>query len=166
MRHDFTGIRTGKASGALVENIQVEYYGATSRLRDIAGISTPDSRTVAIQPWDKSALRTIEKAIIDSNLGITPLNDGRVIRLPIPPLTEERRQQLVKQVKARAEDGKVQVRNIRREGNELAKKAQKSSEISEDQLKDLQEKIQKLTDEYIAKVDAIAADKEKDLMTI
>ena len=166
MRHDFAAIRTGKASGALVENIQVEYYGSMSRIRDIAGISTPDARTIAIQPWDKSALRSIEKAIIDSNLGISPLNDGRIIRLPVPPLTEERRTQLVKQVKARAEDAKVQIRNVRRDGNEMAKKAQKNSEITEDDLKGLLEKIQNLTDDYIKNIDAVAADKEKDLMTI
>ncbi len=166
MRHDFSAIRTGKASGALVENIQVEYYGSMSRIRDIAGISTPDARTIAIQPWDKSALRSIEKAIIDSNLGISPLNDGKIIRLPVPPLTEERRVQLVKQVKARMEDAKVQIRNVRRDGNEIAKKAQKNSEITEDDLKGLLEKIQNLTDEYIKNIDAVAADKEKDLMTI
>ncbi len=137
-----------------------------SRIRDIAGISTPDAKTVVIQPWDKSALRSIEKAIIDSNLGISPLNDGKVIRLPIPPLTEERRTQLVKQVKARTEEAKVQVRGVRRDGNETAKKAQKNSEITEDELKELLEKIQNLTDEYIKKIDEIAADKEKDLMTV
>ena len=137
-----------------------------SRIRDIAGISTPDAKTVVIQPWDKSALRSVEKAIIDSNLGISPLNDGKVIRLPIPPLTEERRTQLVKQVKARTEEAKVQVRGVRRDGNETTKKAQKNSEITEDELKELLEKIQNLTDEYIKKIDEIAADKEKDLMTV
>ncbi len=166
MKHDFTGIRTGKASTALVESIQVEYYGSMSRLKDIAGLSTPDPRTVAIQPWDKSALQAIEKAIINSQLGISPINDGKIIRLPIPPLTEERRTQLTKQVKSRCEEAKVSVRNIRRDGNEAVKKAEKDSEISEDERKAMLEDIQKLTDDYIKQLDAIAADKEKDLMSI
>ncbi len=166
MKHDFTGIRTGKASTALVEGIQVEYYGSMSRLKDIAGLSTPDPRTVAIQPWDKSALAAIEKAIINSQLGISPVNDGKIIRLPIPPLTEERRSQLAKQVKARCEEAKVSIRNIRRDGNEAVKKAEKDSEITEDDRKSMLEDIQKLTDDYIKQLDAIAADKEKDLMSI
>ncbi len=166
MKHDFTGIRTGKASTALVEGIQVEYYGSMSRLKDIAGLSTPDPRTVAIQPWDKSALAAIEKAIINSQLGISPVNDGKIIRLPIPPLTEERRSQLAKQVKSRCEEAKVSIRNIRRDGNEAVKKAEKDSEITEDERKSMLEDIQKLTDDYIKQLDAIAADKEKDLMSI
>lgn len=166
MNTDFATVRTGKASGALVENIQVEYYGTQTRLRDMAGISTPDARTICIQPWDKTALRNIEKAIIDSNIGISPVNDGKVIRLPVPPLSEERRVQLVKQIKARAEEGKVAIRNSRREVNELAKKAQKGAEITEDDLKNLLEKIQKITDDGIKEVDAVAAAKEQDLMTV
>lgn len=166
MARDFTAIRTGKASISLVEGLQVEYYGQMSRLKDIAGLSTPDPRTIAIQPWDKSALKVIEKAIIDSTIGITPINDGKIIRLPIPPLTQERRQQLSKQVKARCEEGKVQIRNIRRDGNEAVKKAEKDSEITEDERKEILEQIQKLTDDYIRNLDAVAADKEKDLMTI
>lgn len=166
MARDFTAIRTGKASISLVEGLQVEYYGQMSRLKDIAGLSTPDPRTIAIQPWDKSALKVIEKAIIDSTIGITPINDGKIIRLPIPPLTQERRQQLSKQVKARCEEGKVQIRNIRRDGNEAVKKAEKDSEITEDERKEILEQIQKLTDDYIKNLDAVAADKEKDLMTI
>ncbi len=166
MSSDFAAIRTGKASGALVENIQVEYYGSMTRLRDMAGISTPDARTICIQPWDKTALRNIEKAIIDSNLGISPVNDGKVIRLPVPPLSEERRVQLAKQVKARAEEAKVAVRNGRRDVNEAAKKAQKASEITEDQLKTLLEDIQKLTDDTIKEIDAAAAAKEQELMTV
>ncbi len=166
MKHDFTGIRTGKASTALVEGIQVEYYGSMSRLKDIAGLSTPDPRTVAIQPWDKSALAAIEKAIINSQLGISPVNDGKIIRLPIPPLTEERRSQLAKQVKSRCEEAKISIRNIRRDGNEAVKKAEKDSEITEDERKSMLEDIQKLTDDYIKQLDVIAADKEKDLMSI
>ena len=166
MKHDFSAIRTGKASTALVEPITIDYYGTPTKLRDVAGISTPDPRTISIQPWDKSALAKIEKAIIASNLGITPLNDGKVIRLPIPPLSGERRQQLTKQVKARCEEAKVSVRNIRRDGNETAKKLEKDSVINEDELKDVLEKIQKLTDEYIRKLDAVSAEKEKEIMTV
>ena len=166
MKHDFMAIRTGKASTVLVENLQVEYYGTMSRLKDIAGLSTPDPRTIAIQPWDKSALSAIEKAIINSSIGISPVNDGKIIRLPVPPLTEERRMQLAKQVKARCEEAKVSIRNIRREGNEAVKKAEKDSEITEDDRKSMLEDIQKLTDDYIKQLDAVAADKEKDLMTV
>jgi ribosome recycling factor len=166
MKHDFSAIRTGKASTALVEPITIDYYGAQTKLRDVAGISTPDARTISIQPWDKSVLAKIEKAIIASNLGITPLNDGKVIRLPIPPLSGERRQQLTKQVKARCEEAKVSVRNIRRDGNETAKKMEKDSVINEDELKDVLEKIQKLTDEYIKNLDVVCADKEKEIMTV
>ena len=166
MNADFATVRTGKASGALVENIQVEYYGTQTRLRDMAGISTPDARTICIQPWDKTALRNIEKAIIDSNIGISPVNDGKVIRLPVPPLSEERRVQLVKQIKTRSEEAKVAIRNSRRDVNELAKKAQKGAEITEDDLKNLLENIQKITDDGIKEVDAVAAAKEQDLMTV
>lgn len=166
MKRDFTAIRTGKASTALVESVTVEYYGTQTKLRDLAGLSTPDARTIAIQPWDKSALKAIETAIINSGIGITPLNDGKIIRLPIPPLSGERRQQLCKQVKVRAEEGKVAVRNARRDANEIAKKAQKNSEISEDDLKVLLEKIQKMTDNYIKALDAVAAEKEQEILTV
>ena len=166
MKHDFSAIRTGKASTALVDPITIDYYGTQTKLRDVAGISTPDPRTITIQPWDKSVLAKIEKAIIASNLGITPLNDGKLIRLPIPPLSGERRQQLTKQVKARCEEAKVSVRNIRRDGNETAKKLEKDSVINEDELKELLEKIQKLTDEYIRNLEAVSAEKEKEIMTV
>jgi len=166
MAADFRAIRTGKASGAIVENVMVDYYGTQTRLRDLAGISTPDAKTICIQPWDKSAMPAIEKAIINSDIGISPVNDGKVIRLPVPPLSQERRQQLSKQVKVRSEEAKVEVRNIRRDGNETAKKAQKNSEITEDQLKNLLDKIQKLTDSYVVKSDEAAAAKEKELMTV
>jgi ribosome recycling factor len=166
MKKDFLAIRTGKASPALVENITIEYYGANARIKDIAGITTPDSRTIAIQPWDQSAVKSIEKAIINSQLGISPVSDGKIVRLPIPPLSEDRRLQLAKQVKARAEEAKVSIRNARRDGNDAAKKAQKASEITEDELKKATEKIQKLTDDYIKMVDDASADKEKELMSI
>ena len=166
MKKDFLAIRTGKASPALVENITIEYYGANARIKDIAGITTPDSRTIAIQPWDQSAVKSIEKAIINSQLGISPVSDGKIVRLPIPPLSEDRRLQLAKQVKSRAEDAKVSIRNARRDGNDAAKKAQKASEITEDDLKKITEKIQKLTDDYIKMVDEAAAGKEKELLAI
>ena len=160
MKTDIAAIRTGKASTALVEGLMVEYYGTNTRLRDIAGLSTPDARTVAIQPWDQSAVQAIEKAIINSNIGISPVSDGKIVRLPIPPLSEDRRAALAKQVKARSEEARVAVRNARRDANEAAKKAQKASEITEDELKNLLEKIQKMTDSYIANIDKLAEEKE------
>ena len=161
MKVDFSAIRTGKASPALVENILVDYYGSKTRIKDIAGINTPEARLITIQPWDQSAVKSIEKAITESNIGISPVSDGRIIRLPIPPLTQERRVALTKQVKSRAEDARVSMRNIRREANDAAKKAQKNSELTEDELKALLEDIQKMTDSYIAGVDKLAAEKEK-----
>ena len=166
MKNDLSAIRTGKASTALVENIMVEYYGTMTRLRDIAGLATPEARLITIQPWDQSAVKAVEKAILGSTLGISPVSDGKVIRLPIPPLSEERRATLAKQVKARLENAKVELRNARRDANEALKKAQKASEITEDELKNDLEKIQKMTDSYIANLEKIAAEKEKELMTI
>ena len=165
LKNDFSAIRTGKASTALVENITVDYYGAKSRLRDVANLATPEARLITIQPWDQSLVKVIEKAIRESNLGISPVSDGRVIRLPIPPLSQERRVALGKQVKARAEEARVAVRNIRRDANEVAKKAQKASEITEDELKDILEQIQKVTDKSIAHIDLLMEDKEKELMS-
>ena len=166
MKNDLQAIRTGKASTALVENIMVEYYGAMTRLRDIAGLATPEPRLITIQPWDQSAVKAVEKAILASPLGISPVSDGKVIRLPIPPLSEERRIALAKQVKARLEGAKVELRNARRDANEALKKAQKASEITEDELKNHLDKIQKMTDTYTANLDNLAAEKEKELMTI
>ena len=166
MKNDLLAIRTGKASTALVENIQVEYYGAMTRLRDIAGLATPEARLITIQPWDQSAVKAMEKAILASPLGISPVSDGKIIRLPIPPLSEERRVALTKQVKARLESAKVELRNARRDANEALKKAQKASEITEDELKNHLDKIQKMTDSYTANLDNLAAEKEKELMTI
>ena len=166
MKTDIAAIRTGKASTALVEGLMVEYYGTNTRLRDIAGLSTPDARTVAIQPWDQSAVQAIEKAIINSNIGISPVSDGKIVRLPIPPLSEDRRAALAKQVKARSEKARVAVSHARRDANEAAKKAQKASEITEDELKNLLEKIQKMTDSYIANIDKLAEEKEKELMKV
>lgn len=166
MKVEFAGIRTGKASTSLVENIMVEYYGAMTRLRDIAGLATPDSRLITIQPWDQGAVKAIEKAIIASPIGVSPVSDGKIIRLPIPPLSEERRTTLAKQVKGYVENSKIEIRNARRDGNEALKKAQKNSEITEDELKSYMEKVQKLTDTYIEKIESLAAAKEKELLTI
>jgi len=166
MKSDFAAVRTGKASPGLVENIHVEYYGTSTRLRDIAGITTPEPRLLVVQPWDPSAIGAIEKAIQISGIGISPVSDGRIIRLPIPDLSEERRNSLAKQVKSRSEDARIAIRNIRREGNEAAKKAQKNSEITEDDLKGALEQIQKLTDDYIKSIDKHLADKEKELLTV
>ena len=166
MKADIAAIRTGKASTALVENLMVEYYGTNTRLRDIAGLSTPDARTVAIQPWDQSAVSAIEKAIINSNIGISQVSDGKIVRLPIPPLNEERRASLAKQVKTRSEEARVAIRNARGDAKDAAKKAQKASEITEDELKNFLDKVQKMTDTYIASVDKIAEEKEKELMKV
>ncbi|WP_176012995.1 ribosome recycling factor [Victivallis sp. Marseille-Q1083] len=166
MRHDFAAVRTGKASPALVEGILVDYYGAPTRLRDLANISAPEARLLTIQPYDISAVHAIEKAIIASNLGIMPNSDGKILRLPIPELSEERRIALVKQVKQRAEEGKVAIRNLRRDANDSAKKAQKGGELTEDELKKLLDDIQKLTDRSIEDIDKSVASKEKELMSI
>ncbi len=166
MLHDLQAIRTGKASPSLVENVTVEYYGTPTRLRDLAAINAPEPRMLTVQPWDTSAVQAIEKALIAANLGINPVSDGKVLRLPIPELSQERRNQFVKQVKNRGEEGKVAIRNIRRDGNEVAKKAQKGGEITEDQLKQILDEIQKLTDKSIEKLDKDLAAKEKELMSI
>ncbi len=166
LKNTFNSIRTGKANPALLDGIMVEYYGTPTRLKDIAGITAPEPRLLVIQPWDASALSAIEKAILASNIGITPMSDGRMLRLPIPELSQERRVSLSKQAKAETEDAKVALRNIRREGNEVAKKSQKDGKITEDELKKLLDDIQKLTDQYIASLDKELATKEKELMTV
>ena len=166
LRSAFSALRTGKASPALVENITVEYYGVPTRIRDMANITTPEARLLVIQPWDASAVSKVEKALLASNIGITPVSDGKTLKLPIPELSQERRQSLSKQAKAATEEAKVALRNIRRDGNETAKKAEKNSELTEDELKKMLEDIQKLTDRYIANLEKLLAEKEKDLMTV
>ena len=166
LKNNFAAIRTGKASPSLVENITVDYYGTPTRLRDLAGISTPEPRLLVVQPWDRSSLAAIEKAILASNIGITPMNDGNLLRLPVPELSQGRRTALSKQAKGETEDAKVALRNIRRDANEIAKKAQKDGEITEDDLKKMLDDIQKTTDRYIAALDAALAVKEKELMTV
>lgn len=158
-------VRAGKASTRLLDGIRVDSYGSMVPLSNVAAISTPDARSITIKPWDKGMFRTIEKAIIDSDLGIMPENNGEIIRLGIPPLTEERRKQLAKQCKAEAETAKVSVRNARREGNDQLKKAVKEG-LAEDEQKNAEAKLQKLHDKYIKQVEDMYADKEKEIMTV
>lgn len=158
-------IRAGKATPSMLDGISVDYYGSSTPLSQVSNINTTDARTLVIQPWEKSMLSVIEKAIIDSNIGLNPQNDGMVIRLIVPPLTEERRRDLVKKAKEEAEKGRVAVRNIRKEANEAIKKL-KSEGVSEDEIKSGEAEVQKLTDKFIAQVDQLAEVKEKDIMTI
>lgn len=162
----FNSIRTGRANAALLDRVMVEYYGSPTPLKSLANINTPDASTIAIQPYDRSSLNLIEKAISMSDIGLTPSNDGSVIRLNIPPLTSERRKELVKVAAKYAEEGKVSIRNIRRDTVDSIRKQEKSSEISEDEARNMQDKIQKLTDKYIAKIDELLAEKEKDITTV
>lgn len=159
-------IRAGRANASLLDRISVLYYGAPTPLSQMAGISVPEARLMVIQPYDKTTLGDIEKAILKSDIGITPSNDGSVIRLAVPALTEDRRKELVKEVKKEAEDSKIAIRNIRRDANDELKKMEKSSEITEDELRRESEEIQKLTDSYIEKVDEVAKDKEKEILEI
>lgn len=163
---ELQGIRTGKASPSLVENITVDYYGSQSRLRDISNISTPEPRLIAISPFDPSSLGSIEKAIVAADIGLAPMNDGRLIRLSIPELTEERRQELVKVAKRTTEDQRVAVRNIRREANDKVKVLQKDGKISEDDRDAALEDIQKATDAHIKKMDDALVIKEADILEV
>lgn len=166
LKRRFDSVRTGKASPALVEGVMVDYYGSQTRLKDIAAISAPEPRLLKIQPWDINAVNVIQKAIQASGLGITPVTDGKVIRLPIPELSEERRNDMTKQVKKFAEESRVEIRNARRDANEAIKEAKKKSEITEDEQKSQIDQIQKLTDKMIEKVDAILAEKQAELMAV
>ena len=166
LSEQFAAVRAGKANPAVLDRITVDYYGSPTPIQQIASISTPDARSLLIQPWDGSVLKGIEKAILASDLGINPQNDGRAIRLVFPPLTEERRKELAKQVKKYAEESKVAVRNIRRDAMEKFKAQKKKSEITEDDLKIVEKDMQKLTDDYIKEVDKIAAKKEQELMEL
>lgn len=162
----FNTVRTGRASATLLDRIQVEYYGVPTHLKSIANISTPDATTIVIQPFDRSTLAAIERAIAMSDLGLTPNNDGVNVRLNIPTLTEERRKELIKTVAKIAEEGRVSIRNVRRDAIDSVRKQEKKAEISEDESKDLQEDIQKLTDRYIKKTDELLAEKEKEISTV
>jgi ribosome recycling factor len=162
----FNTIRTGRANASLLDRVMVEYYGAPTPLKSLASISTPDASTINIQPFDKSSLNLIEKAINLSDVGLTPNNDGSIVRLNIPPLTSERRQEMAKLAGKFAEEGRVSVRNVRRDAIDSVRKQEKNSDISKDESRDLQDKIQQLTDKYVAKIDELLAVKEKDITTV
>jgi len=165
-QREFSRIRTGRASVTLLDGIKVSYYGSVVPLNQVATLAVPESRLITIQPWDAKAIGDIEKAILKSDLGLTPINDGKIIRIPIPALTEERRKELVKVIKNMAEKVKVGLRSIRREINDSLKSLKKDREISEDEYFTYHDEVQKITDDYIARADRIAADKEKELMEI
>ena len=166
LKTQLASVRAGRANAAVLDQITVDYYGVPTPIQQVASVSVPDPRSLLIQPWDASVLKGIEKAILASELGINPQNDGRAIRLVFPQLTEERRKELAKQVKKYGEESKVAVRNIRREAIDKFKKQQKASEITEDDYKDIEKDIQKLTDDYIKEVELIAEAKEKELFEI
>lgn len=163
--NELNKIRAGKASPSMLDDIVVDYYGSPTPLSQVGSVNTPDARTIVIQPWEKSLLGPIEKAIMEANLGVNPQNDGIIIRINVPPLTEERRRDLVKKAKAEAESGKIAIRNIRKDANEKIRKL-KSEGVSEDEMKTGEGEIQKLTDAYIVKVDQLSDAKEKDIMTV
>ena len=162
---DFAAVRAGRANAAVLDRISVDYYGTPTPIQQIASIGSPDPRQLLIQPWDASAVKLIEKAILNSDLGINPQNDGKAIRLTFPQLTEERRKELVKQIRKYAEGGKVAIRNIRRDANDAFKKLAKE-DVSEDEIKELEEQTQKLTDKYIKEVDQMVDVKSKEIMTV
>ncbi len=163
--NELNKIRAGKASPSMLDDIYVDYYGSPTPLNQVGSVNTPDARTIVVQPWEKSLLNAIEKAIMEANLGVNPQNDGVIIRINVPPLTEERRRDLVKKAKGEAESGKIAVRNIRKDANEKIRKL-KSEGVSEDEMKVGEAEIQKLTDAYIIKVDQLIDAKEKDIMTV
>lgn len=166
LQKDLRRIRTGRASIALLDGLMVDYYGTPTPVNQLATLSVPEARQIVIQPWDSQAVGAIEKAIMKSELGLTPSNDGKIVRINLPPLTAERRKELVKLVKKMAEEYKVQIRNHRRDTNEMFKELKKEKEISEDDLHKAQDKVQKTTDEFIVKVDAVLTEKEKEIMEI
>lgn len=166
LKKEFAGVRTGRASTGLLDGIIVDYYGTPTPVQQLASLNIPESRQIAIHPWEQRLIPEIEKAIMKSDLGLTPMNDGKVIRINIPILTEERRKQLVKIVKKRAEESKIVVRNIRRDSNEGLKKLEKEEHISEDEVKKEHEEIQKITDAFIKKIDELLEHKEKEIMEV
>lgn len=166
LKKDFASIRTGRASLSLLDGIFVNYFDTQTPLQQLATLSIPESRQITIQPWDQKIIPDIEKAILKSDLGLTPSNNGKIIRIMIPPLTEERRKQLVKAVKKKAEESKVAIRNIRRDTNDELKKLEKENQLSEDDTKKLHDEVQKVTDTYIAKVDEVLKNKEKEIMEV
>ena len=163
---DYMSIRAGRANPHVLDKIKVDYYGTPTPLQSVGNITVPEPRLIQIAPWEKTMIKEIEKAIMASDVGITPSNDGAVIRLVFPELTEERRKELVKDIKKKAEEGKVAVRNIRRDGNDALKKLGKTSEVSEDEIKDLEDELQKLTDSYITKIDKLCEEKSAEIMKV
>ncbi|MBP3400809.1 MAG: ribosome recycling factor [Selenomonadales bacterium] len=166
LRREFASIRTGRATPALLDKITVDYYGTPSPINQVANISVPEPRMITIQPWERNMIGDIERAIMKSDLGLNPVNDGTMIRLSIPQLTKERRQEIVKVVHKKTEEGRVGIRNIRRDAIDALKKLEKSKEISEDELKKAQDDMQKLTDKYIKEADKVMAAKEKEVMEV
>ncbi|HQP30108.1 MAG TPA: ribosome recycling factor [Deltaproteobacteria bacterium] len=166
MKIALTKVRTGRASIGILDGIMADYYGTLTPLNQLATLATPEPRLITIQPWDKGAFAAIEKAILKSDLGLTPMNDGKIIRVPIPPLNEERRRDLVKHCKKLSEDFKIEVRNHRRDANALLKDMEKEKEISKDELAKAQEDVQALTDEHIKRIDNLLADKEREIMEV
>ncbi|MCB0377174.1 MAG: ribosome recycling factor [Bdellovibrionales bacterium] len=163
---EFKKVRTGRAQVSMLDGVRVDYYGNPTPLNQVASVSCPDARSFLITPWETSVLKSIESSIVKSDLGMAPINDGKVIRLKLPELTEDRRKDLVKKTKKMVEDARIAVRMARREANELLKQAQKDKQISEDESKSFQDEIQKMTDKFVADVDRLAAEKEKDIMTL
>ena len=166
LANDYTTIRAGRANPHVLDKIMVDYYGTPSNIQSVANVSVSEARTLVIQPWEASLIKEIEKAILVSDLGLTPNYDGKVIRLTFPELSEERRKELAKDIKKKGEDSKVAVRNIRRDANDFVKKQQKANEISEDEQKDAETKIQKLTDDYVSKIDKMIEEQSKEIMTV
>lgn len=166
LKGELAKLRTGRASTALVDTVHVDYYGSSTPLNQVANITTPDARTIQVSPWEAGTLGAIEKAILAANLGLTPSNDGKVIRIPLPPMTEERRKDLVKLVKKMGEETKIALRNQRRDANEEMKKQEKAKTVSEDEAKKFLDQIQKKTDEKVAEVDKVVTGKEKEILTI
>jgi ribosome recycling factor len=166
IRHEFSTIRTGRASTALLDGITVDYYGSPTALNQLANISVPDAKLLMVTPYDKGGLKDIEKALLKSDLGLTPANDGKVIRIPIPDLTEERRKDLVKVIRRLAEDSKVSLRNIRRDSNDVLKKAEKDGELPEDESHSARDEVQKVTDGYVKKIDELLKAKEDEVMEV
>ena len=166
LQENFSEVRAGRANPAILNKVRVDYYGVPTPINQVAGVSVPEARLIVIQPWDMSILKEIEKAILASDIGITPNNDGKVIRLAFPELNEERRKELVKDIKKMAEESKVSIRSLRREGLDEAKKTEKDGDITEDDLKNAENEIQKLTDKKIEKIDEILANKEKEIMSV
>ena len=166
LERDFQKLRTGRATTALVDGIKADYYGTPTPINQMAAVSVSEARTLTIQPWDKGGISVVEKAILKSDLGLTPVNDGRIIRINIPPLTEERRKELVKVARKYTEDAKVAVRNVRRDANDSLKKLEKEKTITEDEQKKAEAEVQKLTDKYVKEVDAMVAKKSKELAEV